>query len=280
KNKFIILIQRAAFLLVVSALQLPFSTAYAEGTAFTYQGRLNDGGGPVNGSYDITFSLVGVSRGGSALAGPVTNSAVVVPHGMSTTRLDFAASSPGAERWLELAVRTNGVGSFTTLAPRQPLKPTPYAITAGNIMSGGLAGTYGNILTFSNSGNSFNGTYTGNGAGISNVNALTLGGLGANQFWKITGNSNTVPGANYLGTADNQPLELRVNRIRALRIEPNISGAPSLIGGAPVNYVSPGTAGATIAGGGATNFFGGTYSNKVTADFGAVSGGNDNTASA
>jgi hypothetical protein len=279
KSKFIILIQRAACLLVVSALQLPVSTVFAQGTAFTYQGRLNDGDGPVNGNYDITFTLFGVSSGGSALAGPVTNSAVTVTNGLFTTTLDLGANFPGADRWLELAVRTNGGASFTTLAPRQPLKPTPYAITAGNITSGGLAGTYGNTLTFSNSGNSFNGTYTGNGAGISNVNALTLGGLGANQFWKISGNSNTVAGANYLGTADNQPLELHVNGIRALRIEPNTNRAPNLIGGAPINYVGPVVFGATVAGGGAINYFGDTYSNQVTADFGTVSGGANNTAS-
>ena len=27
--------------------------AWAQGTAFTYQGRLNDGAGPANGTYDI-----------------------------------------------------------------------------------------------------------------------------------------------------------------------------------------------------------------------------------
>ena len=33
------------------------SAALAQGTAFTYQGRLNDGGNPANGSYDLRFAL-------------------------------------------------------------------------------------------------------------------------------------------------------------------------------------------------------------------------------
>ena len=32
--------------------------------------------------------------------------------------------------WLQLAVRTNGVGDFATLSPRQRIAPAPYAIAA------------------------------------------------------------------------------------------------------------------------------------------------------
>ena len=45
----------------------------------------------------------------------------------------------GNARWLDIAVRTNGASSFATLAPRQPLTPTPYAVFAGT--AGGLSGT-------------------------------------------------------------------------------------------------------------------------------------------
>ena len=31
--------------------------ALAQGTAFTYQGRLNDAAGPANGNYDMQFKL-------------------------------------------------------------------------------------------------------------------------------------------------------------------------------------------------------------------------------
>ena len=53
--------------------------------------------------------------------------------GQFTVALDFGANFPGADRWLEIGVRTNGNGAFTTLTPRQKITPTPYAITAGNL---------------------------------------------------------------------------------------------------------------------------------------------------
>ena len=68
-----------------------------------------------------------------------------------------------------------------------------------------------------------------------------------------------------------------MNSQRALRLEPNSSGAPNVIGGAAVNSVSAGTVGATIAGGGAVNYGGHAYPNRVNAPFGTVSGGMDNT---
>src|SRR5258706_10551766 len=51
-----------AQVLVILAFSL--STALAQGTAFTYQGRLNSGGNPANGRYDLTFALYDAARGG------------------------------------------------------------------------------------------------------------------------------------------------------------------------------------------------------------------------
>ena len=45
----------------------------AQGTAFTYQGQLQNNGSPASGTYNLTFSLFNVNSGGSAVAGPVTN---------------------------------------------------------------------------------------------------------------------------------------------------------------------------------------------------------------
>ncbi len=49
--------------LLPSAFCLP---AAAQGTAFTYQGRLNSGGASANGSYDIAFPLFATNAGGVA----------------------------------------------------------------------------------------------------------------------------------------------------------------------------------------------------------------------
>ncbi len=104
----------------------------AQGTAFTYQGRLNAGGNPASGSYDLTFTLFNANTGGGAIGGPLTNLATAVSNGLFTTAIDFGpAVFTGSTDWLEIAVRTNGGNRFTALAPRQQVTPVPYAIKAG-----------------------------------------------------------------------------------------------------------------------------------------------------
>jgi hypothetical protein len=123
-------------------------------------------------------------------------------------------------------------------------------------------------------------SFTGSGAGISNVNATTLGGVNSSNFWKLGGNAGANPAnGNFLGTTDNLPLEFKVNGGRALRFEPNTNGAPNIIGGSPNNFVSNGVVGATIAGGGAVISGFAKYTNSVTGSFGTVGGGAQNTAS-
>ena len=114
------------------------SIILAQSTAFTYQGKLTSQGVPVSGSYDFVFSLFDDPSAGNALGGRVTNSAVQVVAGAFSVLVDFGTNFPGPDRWIEIGVRTNGNGSFTTLSPRQQVTPTPYAITAANL-SGPIA---------------------------------------------------------------------------------------------------------------------------------------------
>src|SRR5882672_7702836 len=181
----------------ILTLILAATGLYAQGTAFTYQGRLNFGGTPANGSYDLVFTVYASASGINDAFANQTNSATSVSNGLFTVILNLGAPNifTGADRWLEIEVRTNGPGGYVKLSPRQKITPTPYAITAGNVVSGGLSGTYGNAVTFSNPANSF----SGNGGGLANVNALTLGGIGSNGFWRTTGNLGTSPGPNFLG---------------------------------------------------------------------------------
>ena len=95
---------------------------------------------------------------------------------------------------------------------------------------------------------------------------------GTMTAWELVGNAGTVPGSNFVGTVDNTALELRVNGLRALRLEPNLT-SPNLIGGYSGNSLSTGVAGAAMAGGGATS-----AANRVTDDYGAVGGGTNNQA--
>jgi hypothetical protein len=73
-------------------------------------------------------------------------------------------------------------------------------------------------------------------------------------------------------------LELRVNGQRALRLEP-ADGSPNVIGGADVNFISPGSVGGTIAGGGSSlpiGAFTGSFSNSIGFSYGTIGGGAGN----
>ncbi len=104
---------------------------------------------------------------------------------------------------------------------------------------------------------------------------LNLGTLGT-SLWQAGGNSGTTPGTHYLGTADNQALEVKVDATRALRLEPNASGAPNVLAGSSKNEIANGVVGATIGGGGAVNHSGAAITNKVQSNFGVISGGGGN----
>ena len=111
------------------------STAFAQGTAFTYQGRLSDGSGPANGTYDLRFTIYdSTNLPGVVIAGPLTNSTTVVSNGLFAVVLDFGPGVfTGPDRWLDIGVRTNGAAAFTALTARQLIAPTPYAINAANL---------------------------------------------------------------------------------------------------------------------------------------------------
>jgi len=181
----------ALALLALSTLNLQLSTCLAQGTAFTYQGRLNSSGGPANGLYDFRFRLDADPAGNTILATVLTN-AIGVTNGLFTTTMDFGAGwFNGGNYWLEVDVKTNNFAAYTALNPFQQITPTPYAVfasTAGNVSgtvsaaqisgavsSANVSGTYGNAVTLNNAGNSF----TGNGAGLTSLNAsqLTTGTL-------------------------------------------------------------------------------------------------------
>ncbi|WP_150107643.1 tail fiber domain-containing protein [Pedosphaera parvula] len=161
----------------------------AQGTAFTYQGRLQNNGSPANGSYDMAFALYGTSTGGVALAGPVTNTAVAVSNGLFTTTLDFGNVFTGGSNWLGMAVSPGGANTYSTLAPRQQLTAVPYAqyalsagaaASAGSVSAANITGTIplgrlpANVVTNGASGVNFTGTFSGDGAGVTNLPVSNL----------------------------------------------------------------------------------------------------------
>ena len=110
-------------LLALSTLNLQPATALAQGTAFTYQGRLNNNGAPANGSYDFRFRLASDPHGNYYVDGPVQTNGVAVNNGLFVATLDFGSVFTGSNYWLEVDVRTNGAGGYTALSPLQPVTP-------------------------------------------------------------------------------------------------------------------------------------------------------------
>ena len=119
------------WLTAVVAMSVMVSRVGAQGSAFQYQGQLSQGGVPADGAFDLRVVLFDAESGGNPVGPTNSNLGVKVTGGVLTTLLNFGTSAfDGSARWLELAVRPAGVGSYTVLAPRQAITPTPYAMFA------------------------------------------------------------------------------------------------------------------------------------------------------
>ncbi len=251
----------ATVTLVLLAL-LPV-VAGSPGTAFSYQGKLSDGGVPAGGPYDLRFVLFDAVVHGQQVGTALDAEDLLVAGGLFAVSLDFGDVFDGAPRWIEIGVRHGrSTGVFTTLQPRQPLTAVPYALYA--LTPAGPAGPPG----------------AAGAPGAAGPPGPTgpQGIPGASDGWSRTGNAGTVADLNFLGTTDDEPFELKVNNTRGLRLEPTaITDTVNVIGGSPRNFVGAGVAGATIGGGGTGEYQGNAYTNQVGASFGTVSGGVVNT---
>ncbi|HEY1662980.1 MAG TPA: VCBS repeat-containing protein [Verrucomicrobiae bacterium] len=196
--------------LAMLALFISFQSipAHAQGTAFSYQGKLSANGTQANGSYDLAFTLYDSTNvPGNIIAGPVTNSATAVSNGLFSATIDFGPGVfTGSNYWLSVAVRTNHTGSFSVLAPRQPLMPVPYSIysasagisatanSANSVLAGNISGPLSlsqlpaGILTNGSTGVSMAGNFSGDGEGLTNVNLATANSYGALKIQTNWGN--------------------------------------------------------------------------------------------
>jgi trimeric autotransporter adhesin len=269
-------IMRLSLLTGLLGCELASGAAESIGTGFSYRGSLSTGGMPANGTYDLKFTLFDTLTNGTPIAVPITNLAISMNNGLFNAPLDFGFGAfDGTKRWLEIGVRSNGVNAdFEVLTPRQELAPQVYALYAAraesatvaqSLAADALAGQF----SLTNSANVFR----GDGKGLTGVVATALSAEAAAGFWQIGGNAGTTGGPNFLGTTDNQPLELKVANTRALLLAPNGTAPPNLIGGSPSNMVVSGVVGGTIGGGGAASADEG---NSIGSIFGTVAGGSGN----
>ena len=161
--------------------------AFGQGTAFLYQGRLNDGSNPASGTYDLEFAIYDAGTNGNQIGTTLTNSATSVSNGLFIATLDFGEVFNGQNCWLDISVRTNGGSMFTELSPRQPIMAVPYAIMANNASNllGSLAATQlsgtlnttqlpAAVVTNGATGLNLTGTFSGAGAGLTGIFSTNL----------------------------------------------------------------------------------------------------------
>lgn len=277
------------------------------GNAFTYQGRLVDGGLPAAGQYDVRFRLFNDANAGSQAGPNATVAPLAVSNGLFSAELDFGSGIfDGTAYWLEIAVRTNGsAAAYTILSPRQSLTAAPYALHALSAASANSVAA-NTITAISIQDASITAAKLAPGQVVRSLNGLTdditlaaganltltpIGNtltLSANTGWALTGNAGTDPASQFIGTTDAQPLALRVNNAPVLRLVPaSIPGssgggifqpstdAPNVIAGNSANEVAANVAGATISGGGGWSLFN-SRPNIVRGNFSTISGGVDN----
>ena len=274
----------ALALLAFSILNLQLSIAHGQGTAFTYQGKLDAGGAGASGYYDFQFALYNDPQIGNQVGFSVTNSAVTVSNGLFLTTLDFGAGIfTGNNLWLQILVRTNGGGGFSSLVPRQQVTPAPYATlanTAANLRTSAQLNVAGLTIQTNAAGgpNLIGGSsvnFVGNGAqgatisgggiatgSFASTNSVigdlgTVGGGGGNTayIWATVsgGEGNTARGINGAvgGGAGN-----------------TASGISAVVSGGTGNMAS-----------GFSGTVGGGDSDTASGNFSVVSGGTGNTAS-
>ena len=127
-------------LLAALTLLLCVGPAWAQGNAFTYQGSLADGSAAANGTYDLRLTVFDAAIGGNVVGNVTELPGQVVAEGLFTVTIDPGTGVfTGPGRWLELQVRSTGAPTYTTIAPRQALTPTPYAIRAASAATAGTA---------------------------------------------------------------------------------------------------------------------------------------------
>jgi hypothetical protein len=261
-----------------------------------FQGRLTrpDGTPVPNGNYSIRFSLWSAVTGGTERWNQTVNPIAVRNGTFAVLLSGFGAGLTNTNLWLEIRI-----GTAAPLVPRQALASVAYAFKTDSIKDGG-------VITNSLADNAVTGNKLANNTittpklaeGAVTTPKIADGSVTAAKqavgllnplAWALGGNTGTNPATHFLGTRDNQPLELRVNNGRAMRWEAvrdvydifngyDYAGI-NVIGGHETNYVHPGVVGATIGGGGYfDSFTNSSPTNGVTDLFGTVGGGASNMA--
>jgi len=197
--------KRHMIILLVTSILGPLGVLQAASPPqyINYQGVLRDANGrALDGDYDMEFHFYDSALGGNRLltdlhTGLEPVGPVAVTGGLFNVHLGGGTIAPGdyaslgevfgerSEVWLEVEIRQPPAPG-EVLSPRVRVISAAYALNAHRL-DGQQASAFGQLAAsqawggtnlFSNPAN----TFTGNGAGLSDVSAALLGGLGSGQF--------------------------------------------------------------------------------------------------
>lgn len=123
------------------------------GTAFTYQGFLEDGGSPVTTAVDLRFTLYEDAAGTIVRGGPIVVLNVTPDEGVFSTSVDFGTGPFNApeqlDYWMRVEVSPAGAGTYDDLGI-QALDAAPFAlntrgIIVDNLLNVGIGGIFNNV---------------------------------------------------------------------------------------------------------------------------------------
>ncbi len=225
------------------------------------QGTLQISAGlPAAGTHEFHLTFFDSPEGGATLAN-ITGSMNLSDSGRFSVAVPIdPLVLEAVEAWYQLAVDLDddGVDSDDLFPERVQVHSVPFALLARDSLSLG--------------GNPADDYPT-----LSQMNAALAGKAPIDhdhgQFWRLGGNVLSPTETQFLGTLDNHDLELWAGGMPALRLIPGAE-SPSLVGGHEDNYILPGVQGGAIGGGGDPAL----GANRVSADYGVVSGGRANVA--
>ncbi len=224
------------------------------------QGSLANATGAVTGTHQFLIDIYPQEVGGNVLQ-EATGTLTLSGSGRYSLSLSpSAAFLAAAEAWYQLAIDTNdnGIDGGDVFPQRVQVHSVPFALLSKDSeqLGGLMPSQYATDAELA--------------AGLAGKAPLVHDH--GDQYWRVNGNVIAPSTPLFLGSLHDQPVELRVNNMPALRLIPPAT-TPNLVAGYFANSAT-GVRGGVIAGGGDPDL----GINELLGDFASVGGGVGNRA--